>query len=100
MISSGLNEMSNLISAGYLPCVTMSNRKTYIEYKQFAPLGGSDIVFDEEPYATVDIELQSSSSKNISEDDYELKQSRRPKQTTYINAVAGISSYIANIKGI
>jgi len=85
--------MSSLISAGYLPCMTIAKRNTSIEYKQFVSLNENAIEF-------VDTELQSSSSNYISEDEEDLKQRRCPKQTTYINAATIVSTYVANIKGI
>lgn len=97
IISSGINEMNNFITAGYLPCMTKTNCETCVEQTRFIPLKNNEIKFDNDTDYSSDSDA-SSSSDNLSEDD--SKQRRRPKSTKYSIVAANISAYVANIKGL
>lgn len=94
--------MSNLIEAGYLPCVTKSNCESRLEQTRFISLEKNTIPFDSKSDYTSDSELSSSSetSSDISDNEEKPKQHRFSKLTKYDSVAANVSTYIANIKGI
>jgi hypothetical protein len=80
--------MNNFISAGYLPCVTKSSRKTVVKHTRFVPLHKNSITFDKE------------SDESSSDDDDSSDDDSSAKLAKYSGVSACISIYIANIKGI
>jgi hypothetical protein len=83
--------MSSFISAGYLPCVTMSKYKTSVEHSSFQHMQQN--VFD-------NISSGSPSEMSDREEGEDLKYKRSPKLTTYDDVSELVSLYIGNIKGI